>query len=231
MGKVLELRLEQAINTLVFETLGQPEKEREFKFKSLKRWGFDLLFGKKDGKQTFFTAEYGKKRRGDVYTLDDVKYEVEEVLSEMPKNKKIFAHIEMVQGRAYLVGQLREGDENIEILRVPAGAVLVAYFKKHKLHNLLEALRNVGTATELVKHRGQEGKPYPYEKLPNMVRRFLRTAKDVEKEAEFGRIAFAYFGENKDGDPRYWMSWLLPTIALFELNIAEKADKALAMLD
>ncbi len=113
MSRILELKLEQAINTLVFETLGQPEKEREFKFKSLKRWGFDLLFGKKDGKDTFFTAEYGQKKKGDTYTLDDVKYEVEEVLTEMPKNKKIFAHIEMVEGRAYLIAQLREGDENI----------------------------------------------------------------------------------------------------------------------
>ena len=231
MSRILELKLEQAINTLVFETLGQPEKEREFKFKSLKRWGFDLLFGKKDGKDTFFTAEYGQKKKGDTYTLDDVKYEVEEVLTEMPKNKKIFAHIEMAEGRAYLIAQLREGDENIEILRVPAGAVLVAYFKKHKLLNLLESLKNVGTATELVKHRGQEGKPYPFEKLPNIARRFLRAAKDVEKEAEFGRIAFAYFGENKDGAPRYWAAWLLPTIALFELDIAQKADKALAILD
>jgi len=80
----------------------------------------------------------------------------------------------------------------------------------------------------MVKQRGQEGKPYPFEKLPNVARRFLREAKKVEKEAGFGRVALAYFGENKDGEPRFRVSWLLPTIALFEIDIAEKADKILA---
>ena len=224
---LLQLRELQAVNTLVFETLGQPEKEREFKLKALKRWGFDLIFGKKDGKATFFTAETGKKSVGDVYEEDDIKYEVEEIIYELPKNKKIFAHIEMFQGRAYLIGELREGEENIEILRVPAGIVLLTYFKKHKLHHLIEALRNVGTATELVKQRGQEGKPVPYENLPNVARRFLRGAKDVEEDAGFGRVALSYWGENKDGDARFRVSWLLPTIALFDINIAEKADKLL----
>ncbi len=231
MSTIKELREIQALNTLVFETLGQPEKEREFKFKSLKRWGLDLIFGKKGGKETFFTAEYGKYRKGDTYTLEGVKYEVQEILEEMPKNKRIFAHIEMEQGRAYIVGELREGDENIEILRLPAGVVLLAYLKKHKLHKVIEALRNVGTATELVKQRGQEGKPYPFEKLPNIARRFLRGAKDVEKDAGFGRVAFAYYGENKDGDPRFRISWLLPTIALFDIDIAEKVDKLFAIFD
>ncbi len=225
---ILELREIQALNTLVFETLGQPEREREFKFKALKRWGLDLLLGKKNGVETFFVAEFGKRKVGDVYQEGDIEYEVSEVLYEMPKNKKLFAHIEMSEGRAYLVGQLREGDRNIEILRLPASSLLLAYFKKHRLHHLIEALRNVGTATELFKQRGQEGKPYPFEKLPNVARRFLREAKKIEKEAGFGRVALAYFGENKDGDARFRVSWLLPTIALFEIDIAEKADKILA---
>ncbi len=222
-----QLREIQALNTLVFETLGQPEKEREFKFKSLKRWGLDLIFGKRDGEETFFVAEYGKREVGERYEEEGVQYEVSEILYEMPKNKKLFAHIEMMEGRAYIVGQLREGDNNIEILRLPAGSLLLAYFKKHKLHHLIEALRNVGTATELVKQRGQEGKPVPYSDLPNVARRFLRNAKDIEKEAGFGRVALAYYGENKDGDPRFRVSWLLPTIALFEIDIAEKVDKNL----
>ncbi len=225
---IVELRELQAINTLVFETLGRPEKEREFKLKSLKRWGFDLLFGKKGGEATYFTAEAGKREVGEKYVEENIHYEVEEIIYELPKNKKIFAHIEMMQGRAYLVGDLREGDKNIEILRVPAGSILLAYFKKHKLHNLIEALRNVGTALELVKQRGQEGKPVPYEQLPNVARRFLRGAKDLEKEAGFGRVALSYWGENKDGDARFRVSWLLPTIALFDIDIAEKADKLLA---
>jgi len=224
---LFQLRELQTINTLVFETLGQPEKEREFKLKSLKRWGFDLLFGKKDGQPAFFTAEAGKREEGESYHEDDIKYEVEEIIHELPKDKKIFAHIEMFQGTAYLIGELREKDHSIEILRVPAGAVLLAYFKKHKLHHLIEAIKNVGTATELVKQRGQEGKPVPYEQLPNVARRFIRGAKDVEEDAGFGRVALSYWGENKDGDARFRVSWLLPTIALFDINIAEKADKLL----
>ncbi len=225
---VLELREIQALNTLVFETLGQPEKEREFKFKSLKRWGLDLILGKKGGKQTYFVAEYGKRQTGDIYEESGIKYEVDEILYEMPKNKQLFAHIEMHNGRAYLIGQLREKNTNIEILRLPAASLLLAFFKKHRLHQLIEALRNVGTATELVKQRGQEGKPYSFEDLPNVARRFLREAKKVEREAGFGRVALAYFGENKDKDARFRVSWLLPTIALFEIDIAEKADKILA---
>ncbi len=222
-----ELKEIQALNTLVFETLGQPEKEKEFKFKSLKRWGLDLILGKKDGKETYFVAEEGTKKSGDVYKEGEVEYEVSEIIYEMPKNKKLFAHIEMYEGKAYIVGELREGNVNIEILRLPAASLLLAYFKKFRLHNLIEALRNVGTATELVKQRGQEGKPYPFEKLPNVARRFLREAKKIEKEAGFGRVALAYFGENKDGDARFRVSWLLPTIALFDIDIAEKADKIL----
>jgi uncharacterized protein (TIGR00703 family) len=225
---ITDLKELNAVNTLVFETLGQPEKEREFKLKSLKKWGFDLILGKKNGETTYFTAETNTKKVGDKYNEEEIVFEVEEIVEKLPKNKKIFAHIEMIEGRAYLVGELREGEENIEILRVPAGTVLMAYFKKHKYHHLIEALRNVGTALELVKHRGQEGKPVPFEELPNVARRFLREAKKIEKEAGFGRVALAYWGENKDGDARFRVSWLLPTIALFDNSIAEKTDKTLA---
>ncbi len=220
-------RMEQVVNTLVFETLGQPEKEREFKLKSLKRWGFDLLFGKKAGQSTFFTGALHQHEAGDVYTQEGIEYEVEEVLEELPKNKKIFAHIEMMEGRAYLIGELRELEQNIEILRIPAASVLLTFLKKHRLHHLIEALRSVGTAAELIKQRGQEGHPVPFHQLPNVARRFLRGARDVEKEARFGRVALAYWGENKDGDARFHLAWLLPTIALFDISIAEKADKLL----
>ncbi len=228
MSNLVELREIQAVNTLVFETLGNPEKEREFKFKSLKRWGLDLILGKKNGKESFFVTEYGKRKKGDVYEEDGITYEVSEVLQDIPKNKKLFAHIEMAEGRAYLVGELKEGDSNLEIFRLPAASLLLAYFKKHKLHQLIEAFRNVGIVTEFVKQRGQEGKPYPFNKLPNVARRFLREAKDIEKKAGFGRVALAYFGENKDGDARFRVSWLLPTVALFDIDLAEKADKILA---
>ncbi len=223
------LREIQALNTLVFETLGQPEKEREFKFKELKRWGFDLIRGRKGGVETYFTAEEGKRKVGEKYEEEGVEYEVSEILTELPKNKRLYAHIESYSGRAYIVCQLREGEENIEILRVPAGSLVLSFFKKNKLNQLVAHMRNVGICVEFVKQRGQEGKPVPYEELPSVARKFLRTVKDVEKEAGFGRVALAYYGEDKEMKPRYRISWLLPTIAMFDLEIAQKADKALAM--
>ena len=225
--KINELREIQALNTLVFETLGKPEAEREFRFGSLKKWGLDLIFGKKDGKESYFISEFGKRKKGDFFEENGSKYEVLEILDEMPKKKRLYAHIEMINGRAYLYGELRENVENVKIIHLPAASMLMAFLKKHKLFNVIEALRNVGTATEFVKQRGQEGKPYPFEKLPNIAKRFINEAKKVEKEAGFGRIALSYFGENKDKDPRFRVSWLLPTIGLFDISISEKVDKIL----
>jgi uncharacterized protein (TIGR00703 family) len=224
-----ELKELIALNTLVFETLGQPEKERNFNFKTLKRWGLDLLKGKKQGTETYFTSEFGKHKKGDVYDEEQTHFEVTEVLKDLPKNTKIYAHIEMVNGRSFLVAQLRQGEQNIEIVRMPVSSVLMTYCKKHKLNHLAAAISNVGTAVELTKHQGQQGKPVPYDQLPDAARRFLREAKKIEKETGFGRIALSYFGKNKDGDTRYRLSWLLPTIAIFELDIAEKVDKLLGV--
>jgi uncharacterized protein (TIGR00703 family) len=223
---ITELRREQLLNTLVFETLGAPEREREFKIKSLKKWGFDLVFGKKDGEETYFAA--CDKKEGDKYTENDVEHEVVEVLKELPKNKKMFAKIEMIEGRAHLYVYLREDDIDTPILHVPAGEILLAFLKKHKFIHIIEAIRNIGSAASLVKKHGDEGKPLSYEELPPVPRRFLRDAKKIEKEMGFGRIALAYFGENKSGEARYWLEWMVPSIALFDEQISQKIDKALA---
>ncbi len=221
-----ELREIQALNTLVFETYGQPEKAREFKLKSLKSWGFDLLYGKMGGEKKYFTSEKARKV-GEKYVENGVEYEVEKVVSKLTSKQKIFANIEMEEGRAYLVAELWEEEGNNEILRVPAASLLVALFKKNRYSNLLESIRNVGTTTEFIKKRGDEGKPLPYEELPGEVLKFLRKAKSIEKDAGFGRIALAYFGENKDRKPRFWISWLLPTIALFDLELSSKVNKCM----
>ena len=223
---ITELREAQLLNTLVFETLGNPEREREFKIKQLKKWGFDLVFGKVDGEETFFASK--DKNVGDKYEENEKNYEVVEILKELPKSKKLFAKIEMIEGRAYLYVYLREGDIDTPILHVPAGEILIAFLKKHKFINILEAIRNLGSAASLVKKRGDEGKPVSFEELPPVARRFLRDAKKIEKEMGFGRVALSYFGENKSGEARYWMGWMVPTIALFDEKISEKIDKALA---
>ncbi len=217
------------LNTLVFETLGQPEKERQFKFKELKKWGFDLIFGRRGGRETYFTTETDKRKVGEKFVEEGVEYEVVEILKDLPKNKRLFAHIESYNGRAYIVAQLREDDEDVEILRFPAGVVVLSFFKKNKLNQLVAHMRNAGICIEFVKRRGQDGKPASYEELPSVARKFLRTAKDVEKMAGFGRVALAYYGEDKEKKPRYRISWLLPTIAMFDSEIAQKADRALEM--
>ncbi len=223
---ITELRESQLLNTLVFETLGNPEREREFKIKQLKKWGFDLVFGKIDGEEGFFAAS--DKNIGDKYEENEKSYEVVEILKELPKNKKLFAKIEMIEGRAYLYVYLREEDIDTPILHIPAGEILVAFLKKHKFIKILEAIRNLGSAASLVKKHGDEGKPLSFEELPPVARRFLRDAKKIEKEMGFGRVALAYFGENKSGEARYWMEWMVPTIALFDEKISEKIDKTLA---
>ncbi len=222
-----ELREAMLLNTLVFETLGQPEKERRFKLKALKKWGFDLVLGKKNGQEAYFMAKEGKSK-GDVYESEGESYEVQEILAELPKNTEIFAHIEMIEGRAYLYVDLRKEEENSEILRLPAGEILLAFLHKHKFVHIINALRNIGSAASLVKHHGEEGKPLSFDELPPVPRRFLREAKKVEKEMGFGRVALAYFGENKEGKARFWMEWMVPTIALFDEHIAQKIDKTLA---
>ena len=223
-----ELKEQMLLNTLVFETLGNPEKERQFKLKQLKKWGFDLVFGKKDGIETYFAAQ--NRSEGEKFESEGSEYEVTEILKELPKNTKVFAHIEMIEGRAWLYVDLREEEMNTPILQIPAGEILLAFLKKHRFSHLIASLKNLGSAASIVKHHGEEGKPLQFEELPPVPRRFLREAKKIEKEMGFGRIALAYFGENKDGKARYWMQWLVPTIALFDEHIAQKIDKTLAEL-
>lgn len=214
------------LNTIVFETLGEPQKEREFKLKTLKKWGFDLVFGKKENQDAYFLTE--NKKAGETFEREGKNYEVIEILQELPKNRKIFAHIEMIEGEAYLCVDLREDEKNEEILRLPAGEILLAYLKKHKFTHILATLRNLASAASLMKHHGEEGKPLRFSELPPVPRRFIREVKKIEKEMGFGRLALAYFGENKDKKHRFWMEWMVPTIALFDEHIAQKIDKTLA---
>ncbi len=222
----------QIIKTLVFEKFGDVEKHVEFKIKDLQRWGFDLMFGLKDGKETFFAVESKAKKVNEEFEYEGVKYKIKEVLDKLPKNKKLICYIEIRDGIAYLIGDLvEENEEDIRILEVPAGEVLLTYFKKQKLNYLIEAIRNVGLVTEFIKHKGEQGKPYAYHELPPKAREFLKEAKKIAKETDFYRLSFAYFGENKDKKPRYWFSWLVPTISLFDLGIAKKIDQNIALWD
>ena len=222
-----ELKQKMLLDTLVFETLGAPEKAREFKIKALKKWGFDLLSAKSGEQSAIFAVSEGKSV-GDTFTQENKEFTVTEIFKELPKNRKIYAHIEMIEGRAYLCADLQEDENSQEILRIEAGEILLAFLHKHKFVKIIEALHDIGTAATLIKHHGEEGKPLSFEELPPVARRFLRDAKKIEKEMGFGRIALAYFGENKDKKARFHLSWMVPTIALFDEHIAQKIDKTLA---
>lgn len=228
---IKELRELQVNNTLVFETLGHPERERQFTLSALKRWGFDLIFGKRDGRQTYFTSEADRRRPGERYSEGGSSFEVGELIESLPKDQKVFAHVEMMEGCAHLVVDLRQGDENVEIMRLPAGSILLAFLKKARCHNVIDALRSLGTAAELRRQRGQEGRPVGLADLPGGIRKFLKESKKIEKETGFGRLSLAYFGKNKDGDHRFQLFWLLPTISLFDIGTAEKVDKQLQVFD
>ena len=215
-------------NTLVFETLGEPQKAREFKLKALKKWGFDLIFGKINNQECYFAS--ANRQEGDKFVSDDNEYEVVSILKELPKNTKILANIEMIEGVAYLSVKLEENVTLQEILKIEVAKVLFAFLKKHKLAKLLETIKSIGSASNLVKGEKKEGIPKEFSQLPPVPRRFLREAKKVEKEMGFGRVTLAYYGENKDGKPRFYLEWLIPTIALFDESIAQKVDKTLAEL-
>ncbi len=198
--------------TYVFETLGRPEKKREFKVKTLKKWGFDLIG---DRFENIAIDKDGKAAN---------------ILKELPKNLKIEAKIEMIEGVAYLNIALEREGETKELLKIEAAQILLAFLKKHKLPHLAESIQSIGSAATLAKHRCEEGKAVELELFPNSFRRFLKEAKKIEKKMEFGRICLVYFGENKDKIPRYKMEWQVPTIALFDEEIAQKIDKVLAEL-
>ena len=228
-----------ALGTLVFETIGQPEKAREYNVKLLKRLGIDLLYGMKGGELTYFSAatEDGRKA-GDTYVDEEgIQYEVKSVVEELPRNAKLWARIEGYHGIAYLVVDLVIEDDNleepqvIEVLRTPAASLMLAFFKKNKWTHLIDAFSNVGVSVAFELSRGSKGRLHTFDELPNVVRRFLREARKLEKRVGYGRIEFAYLGENKDGKMRFKMRWMLPATALFDRNIAEKADKVLALIN
>ncbi len=221
-----------ALGTLVFEYLEVPANSRRIKVKTLKSWGFDLLKGRIDGQAGWFVAEVGARHGGDSYTENEKTYDVDEVIKELSSNENIEVAIELIEGTAWLAGVLCDEDDVAhEIFMLPAAATLSAFLKKQRLDKLAGCIRSVGTMTGIVTHRGEHGKPLPYEELPNEIRRFLKDArKQVAKKTGSSRIALACFGENKDRLPRYWLSWMLPTIDLLDASIAKKTDQLLKEL-
>ena len=60
----LDFKLKHAEQTLVFEKIGNPEKEREFELRSLRDWGFDLLLVWNRGRLTYLLQDEGLRKKG-----------------------------------------------------------------------------------------------------------------------------------------------------------------------
>ncbi len=73
------------LESLVFETLGEPAEERFFRYRDLRRCGFDLLSGRRAGTPCRMLAPVVEGRKaGDRYEIGEETFEVEEVLLGLP---------------------------------------------------------------------------------------------------------------------------------------------------
>jgi len=230
----LAVKHQVAVNTFVRETWGPIPNELEIKLKNLKAWGFDLIAGLRQGEPAVFVADQAAGRApGDVYEERGESFEVKEVLSELPRGSRLLVRVsnEERRGVARLYYRTGSGEES-ELFALPAAELLLAYFKKRGWGKLLEAFHSSGLTTEFIQSRGTRGKAWSYEALPPKMRRALREgAAAIKKRAGVGRFTLVYFGKNKDGDDRYTVTWLLPTIKLLEVGLAEHVEGLLAALD
>ncbi len=230
----LQRRHQQMLNTFVREAWGEIPAEREVKLRSLKAWGFDLLMGLRGGAPSVFVApQEAHRKKGETYEAEGETYEVQEVWQSLPKGAKLLIRVGLEERRGVIRAYYRHAfGEEEHLFTLPAAELLLAYFKKRGFGKLLEAFLSSGLTTEFLQKRGEGGKAYDYDHLPAKMRRALREAGDLlRKRTRVGRFTLVYFGKNKDGDDRYIVTWLLPTIHLFDVDVAERVDKLLAALD
>jgi len=230
----LEQKHRQVLNTFVRELWGTIPSGIEVGLKSLKAWGFDLVFGLRGGEEAVFVSATAKGRRaGDVYEEAGETFEVRRILEELPKGARLWVEVALEDRRGVVRAYYRpERGPATLLFALPAAELLLAYFKKRGFGHLLSAFHSSGLTTEFVKRRGEAGRAVAFEALPPKMRRALREAQDtLKKHAGVGRFTLVYFGKNKDGDDRYQVTWLLPTVRLFDVELAEHVDKLLAALD
>lgn len=230
----LQRRHQRMLNTFVREAWGEIPAEMEVKLRSLKAWGFDLLYGLRGGvPAVFVAAAEAQRRQGETYEAEGETFEVQEIWESLPKGARLLVRVGLEERRGVIRTYYRaaHGEETL-LFTLPAAELLLAYFKKQGFGKLLEAFHASGLTTEFIQKRGEQGKAYDYDHLPAHMRRALREAGDlIRKRTGMGRFTLVYFGKNKDGDDRYVVTWLLPTIYLFDVDIAERLEKLLAALD
>ncbi|RMF74942.1 MAG: TIGR00703 family protein [Alphaproteobacteria bacterium] len=230
-----ELKQRLMEESLVFEHLGDPPVTRRFLFKDLQRWGFDLFAGTRNGDYGYYLTDAAAGRRaGDRFEEEEARYEVEEVLQALPPKTRLLGSIRMAEGRAILDLSLAadaQQDEDAPVFAsLPAARLLLGYLRKQRRHRLFAALANCGRLTELTQSNGQIGKAMSFDALPPRFRQFVKDARRIGREAGAGRVSLAYFGENKDRSARYRLSWLVPSLSLFDTDLAERMDKMLEAL-
>jgi len=231
-NRQLTLQHERALNTFVREIWGPIPEEREVRLKSLKAWGFDLLQGLRGGQAAFFVAEAGRRQAGEQYEEEGESYTVHRIVDEL-RGATLRIRVDLEDRRGVIRAYHRspEGHDTL-LFTLPAGELLLAFFRKRGFGKLSQAFHSSGLTTELIQARGQVGRAVPFDQLPAKWRRALREAHDVLRDRTgVGRFSLVYFGQNKDGDDRYIVTWLLPTIHLFDVDTAEHLEGLLAALD
>ncbi len=237
-GKVsvqkLERKHQQVLNTFVRETWESIPLDMEVKLKSCKAWGFDLIRGLRQGQEAVFVAPSEEERHeGDKYEESGESFEVHQLIRELQPTEHLFIRVTQEERRGVIKAFFEdESKKKTELFTLPAAELLLAYFKKQRFAHLLGAFHSSGLTTEFIQKRGESGRAYEFDNLPNNMRRALREARDViRKDFRAGRFSLVYFGQNKNGDDRYVVTWQIPTIRLFNQDMAEKVDKLLAALD
>ena len=225
---------EVAEHTYVRELWGPLPQEVEIKLKNLKALGFDLLRGLRGGRPTVFVADEAQHRRvGDIYEQAGERYEVQEVVSEMPRATRLLLRVQLEDRRGVVRAFYRaESGEETLLFELPAALLLLTFFKKRGYAHLLTTFHSSGLTTLFLRKRGEEGKALPFATWPPKFRRALREAGDIlRKFTGTGRFTLAFFGQNREGKDRYVALWLVPTVQLFRTEVAEHLDKHLAALN
>ncbi len=151
----LKRQHQRMLNTFVREAWDEIPAEREVKIRSLKAWGFDLLYGLRGGRPGVFVApEEDQRVAGDRYEDQGETFEVQEVWGELPKGATLLIRVGLEDRRGVIRGYYRDahGEETL-LFTLPAAALLLAYFKKRRFGKLLEAFHSSGLTTEFIQKR------------------------------------------------------------------------------
>jgi len=217
---------EMLFDVATFERYESLPSEVKFKVRTIRRWGFNFARGTVDGEEHYFLAR-SDRAVGEEFEEGGVLYKISEILEELPPKKRIRFRVDVIDGRAHVVGFLDDGTGEI-FFTIPAAALLEQYLTGNGYVQIRDNIRSISRTVEIEKKHGEIGRTYPYDAWPSELKEAYRRLKDVIKDAGFGRVAVSYFGKSEDGKLRYRVSVLVPTLALLDEEIAQELNKALS---